>query len=118
MSCSSVDDEILNAIHSDNKDESIDPTIIVEYGPFMNWEIWVHNTTRVMRLVDLFTKKGHIVQLQHDKKETSDKESGDVSVYKLDGTKLGTSIKAQHSCNYHKRNALYYDLTTDVLEKL
>lgn len=68
--------------------------------------------------MDALTKDGHVVKLQHDSKETSWEDHGDVSVLAPDGTVLATAKKAQHNSKYYERSEILAKLAKDALTAL
>ena len=103
MSCTSLGHDELNKHISCGTEGAT--TLIVTFGPYMNWGRWNHNDSRIQEVVEELTSKGFNVELKHDSKETTQANHGFVTISAEDGTELTSSSDLQHNRNYSTRAA-------------
>jgi len=90
--------------------EESSPTFTLEYGPYMNWGRWNHNTRRIQGLIDFLINEGFSVQLKHDEKETDRNDHGWVRILSEEGIELAFSKEAQHNRVYWEREKMLEDM--------
>lgn len=76
--CTSIGNNELNRLMECGIEAA--PTLIVNFGPYMNWGRWNHNTTRITPLIDHLLENGFDVQLQHSDEETTWEDHGFVRI--------------------------------------
>jgi len=110
MSCTNAAADINNKFYK-GSDPSL-PTILVHYGPYLNWGRWNHNTFRIQSLIEYFLNEGYSVQLKHDEKEEG---SGWVEISLFLKEAEGEDVLVRSEDVLHNRN--YYD-REEMLDKM
>ena len=115
--CSNSDLTELNKliINRDNEDAVV---LTLEYGPYMNWGRWNHNTRRIGGLIDSLLLNGFSVQLKHDDNETTWEKHGFVRIIGGDGQILAAHEDVQHNRQSSERTAYLQQLAEDAFEAL
>lgn len=119
MCTSATIDELNKLMQCENEDAS---TLIVNFGPYMNWGKWNHNTSRINPLIDHLLANGYHVQLQHSEQETSRNDHGFVRILRAveggEAEELAFSATVQHNNNYDNAAAQLVELGDLAIESL
>lgn len=111
--CSNSEESKLNAlIKTELKITKKPKTLIVEYGPYMNWGRWNANTSRIDAFLKLLLENGFNVQLQYEKDKLHY-----VNV-KYNDEILFENKEIQHNKNYHNRISVFEDCCKNISKKL
>jgi len=121
--CDDSSDKVLNASHDATMAHTAtgERTVILEYGPYMNWGRWNHNPYRIQPLVDALIDAGIKVQLSHCKEESTFQDHGWIKICTDAGkSKTSTVISDvplfQHNRNYHRRAEMIPGLVDETIQ--
>lgn len=115
--CTSIGHSELNRLLPCNDGNAESPTVILEFGPYMNWGRWNHNTSRIDEIVALLHQMGYNVQLKHDEKETTFENHGYVTILSQEGDRLAHSSNIQHNMSFrNNREAMIEQLVDEVVQ--
>ena len=101
--CSNDPNDLNNALH---RCEGAKDTLILKYGPYMNWGRWNHNTRRVKCIINELLDRKFNVQLQFTGVETTWPDHGTVEIYSQSGELLSRAEKFQHNMTVNSSDML------------
>jgi hypothetical protein len=113
--CTSSSSQELNKVIAGSAEGK---TVVVEYGPYMNWGRWNHNTSRITELLNALTELGYTIELKHEDTETTWEDHGFVRVLSTDGEELASSANVQHNSAFSKRRQTLLEMAETADEAL
>lgn len=114
--CSNASADVNNCLHETPHKES-KGTLTLEFGAYMNWGRWNHNTRRIQPIIDALLDKGFNVQLKHVDTE-SQSLHGFFAIYSAEGTELIRDKDIQHNRRWQGMREAMQDLASKASENV
>lgn len=112
--CSNALENVNNALYTA---ENPTASLMITYGPYLNWGRWNHNPSRIHELIALL-KQNFTVQLNHDEEEKDRRNHGYVTIIDTsDGSVIVHNDEVQHNRNYSNRKNTLKSMFDVVQEK-
>ena len=102
MSTCQDDISNLNKLYSGNNGKQ---TLILDYGPYMNWGRWNHNSSRIEYLINSLVHLGYNIQLNHITNEDMNTH-GNIQIRDTNNNILFNYEKFQQNVNNHGREQI------------
>ena len=102
MSTCTNDTDNLNKLYISNNSQE---TLILEYGPYMNWGRWNHNSSRIEYLINSLVTVGYSVQLNHISDENMNTQ-GNIQIRDTNNNIIVNFEHFQKNANNNNREQL------------
>ena len=112
MSTCINDTDNLNKLYISNNSKQ---TLILDYGPYMNWGRWNHNSSRIEYLINSLVNLGFNVQLNHITNEDLNTH-GNIQIRDTNNNTIVNYEKFQQNMNNNNREQLVNQLIQEKFQ--